>query len=294
MSSLARISSPIEIGSPVTRKRVRPAQSAHIGLVIDHVPGGPGALFTMQFCEYLVQAIRDHHVVLLRGGEQLRQALVRNIKGVLAVGCSDSTVDLLQHLAHVPSVLVNRAAVCGMSAISIDGQRQAELAVKHFHQRGHRRIAMLLEQGDSWISIQRTTGFVSTMKHCGLPCPNDCIVTLDHQPAYSVLHRLVSGPKPTAIFVAGECMAVEVLYVLRDVLKLSVPGDVSIIGLDMPAVSQFTAPAMTAITQPIEAVAQAAARMLLAQIRMTACEQEVVGIQSELVQRASVRSLHIP
>jgi DNA-binding LacI/PurR family transcriptional regulator len=288
MSSLTHTS------SLTVPKRIRLTQPAHIGLVIDHLPGEPGALFTMQFCEHLVHAIRDHQVVLLRGGEQLRQAVGRNIKGVLAVGCSDNTVDLLQHLSQVPSVLVNRAAVCGMSAISIDGQRQVELAVEHFHRRGHRRIAMLLEQGDNWIAIQRTTGFVAAMKRCGLPCPNDCIVTLDHQPAYSVLHRLVAGPKPTAIFVAGECMAVEVLYVLRDVLKLSVPGDVSIIGLDMPAVSQFTEPAITAITQPIESVALAATGMLLAQIRNTAYEHEAVNIQSELVERASVRWLHIP
>ena len=290
MSSLVNLS--LKTPSAPLRKRIRKLQALQIGLVTDAVPGSPGSWFTMQFCEQLVHGMRDHRVILLRGGANLREQLDRQVQGVLAVGCSDDTIDELQHLLHVPSVMVNRAAVCEMSAVSIDGRRQGELAVEHFHQRGHRRIAMLLDHGDNWMAIQRTIGFVGTMKRLGLQCPKECIVTLEHQPIYSVLQRLMSGLRPTAIFAAAEMMAVETLYVLRDVLRFSVPRDVSLIGMDVPGVSEFTAPTMTVITQPIDTLVTVAVQTLLRKIRMAAYDLEVLNIRSDLVERASVHSLH--
>jgi DNA-binding LacI/PurR family transcriptional regulator len=76
---------------------------------------------------------------------------------------------------------------------------------------------------------------------------------------------LERAPDLDAVFIASDQMAIGALRTLASAGR-TVPGDVAIIGFnDIPA-ARHTAPPLTTVNQPIEALGREMARMLLALI----------------------------
>jgi len=171
--------------------------------------------------------------------ERLQEGL---IDGILAMAWDDASIEAIRKLPKVPVVTLNRMDLEDCSAVATDHREQAVAAVEYLFSRGHRRIAMLGEERYNWGSTERIAGFTETMKAKGLPVDDRHIVFTDHQPIYAVVGRLMSGLKPTGIFVASEDLALEASYILRDVLSLKIPQEVSLIGMESPNVSEFLAP----------------------------------------------------
>lgn len=192
--------------------------------------------------------------------ERLQEGLV---DGILAMAWDDSTIEAIRKLPKVPVVTLNRMDIADFSAVGTNHRGQAQAAVEYLRGRGHRRIAMLGEERNNWGSIQRVEGFTEAMMSGGLPLDDRAIVFTDHQPIYGVVGRLMSGLKPTAIYVAAEDLALEASYILRDVLGLKVPQDVSLIGMESPKVSEFVAPPMTTLRQPLDELSEQSVELLL-------------------------------
>jgi DNA-binding LacI/PurR family transcriptional regulator len=134
-------------------------------------------------------------------------------------------------------------------------------------------------------------GFTAALKAAGLPVDDRCIAFTDHQPMYGVLRRLVNDFNPTAIFVAGEDMGLEASYILRDVLGLKIPQDVSLLGMESAKVSQFLAPPMTTLCQPLEELARRSMDLLLHRIGARLGKPEQIILDSTLIERESVAAV---
>jgi LacI family transcriptional regulator len=95
---------------------------------------------------------------------------------------------------------------------------------------------------------------------------------------------------PTAIFASNDVSAFGVMEAVRD-LGQRIPNDISIIGFDdIPQASQVNPP-LTTVRQSLEQMGRKAARMLLEYITNPDRPAARIDLPTELVVRASTRSL---
>ena len=73
---------------------------------------------------------------------------------------------------------------------------------------------------------------------------------------------LTAADRPTAIFCHSDEMAIGVFNIARE-LNIRVPDDLSVIGFDNIAFSEYCEPALTTVHQPRELIGQRAMKTLL-------------------------------
>jgi DNA-binding LacI/PurR family transcriptional regulator len=161
------------------------------------------------------------------------------------------------------------------------------MAVEHFYARGHRRIAMICEERDNWGTQQRIEGFTAAMHAHDLPVDERTTCFTEHQAMYGLLHKLTGDGGPSGLFVANESLGLEAAYILQHVLRVKVPGDISLLGMESPQVSQFISPPMSTICQPLTEIADRALEVAMQQ--MSDKDEPVrVLLDNRLIERESV------
>lgn len=99
-------------------------------------------------------------------------------------------------------------------------------------------------------------------------------------------HLLQTHPSLTAIFALTDALAVGVLRAATE-LGRHVPRDLSVMGFDDVALAAYVVPALTTVAQPIHAMGQTAAQILLRQMNNPSAPIETVRFETQLVVRAS-------
>jgi DNA-binding LacI/PurR family transcriptional regulator len=286
-----------------TRKRVlasaraagfRPRMTARqltIAVVIDRHRFTTYGGFVPNLLSCVVESLSKHDVAVeLITEHSLDRLNKRLLDGVLAMAWDDATIETLRKLKDVSVVTLNRMDVPEFSAVASDHKRQGEMAVEYLAGRGHQRIAMICEERNNWGTEQRIDGFLGSLKARELPIDEHTISFTDHQAMYGLLHRLTSTGKPSAVFVANESLGLEAAYILQHVLKVRVPQDVSILGMESPQVSQFISPPMTTICQPLNELAERSLEVLLEQLADGGEPRRVV-LENRLMERESVATV---
>ncbi|WP_411698250.1 LacI family DNA-binding transcriptional regulator [Conyzicola sp.] len=134
----------------------------------------------------------------------------------------------------------------GMQTLSIDDVRVARLATEHLLSLGHRSIGHIGGNDDVEMDFHlptnRRVGYEAALGAHGVPVDPELFVEADFtlQGGYRAAKRLLGSPRtrPTAIFAASDEMAIGTILAARD-LGLSVPGDVSVIGVDDHELAEF-------------------------------------------------------
>jgi LacI family transcriptional regulator len=150
------------------------------------------------------------------------------------------------------------------SYVSSDNRGGAAAAVNHLYELGHRRIAMI--SGPLWMlpGAERVDGFRKTMAILGLDVPAGYVQEGDFflPSGRECMRRLLSlDVAPTAVFVAGDEMAVGAMHVAMDA-GLDVPGDISIVGYDDVEIAALVRPSLTTVRQDYLGMGRAAVAML--------------------------------
>jgi LacI family transcriptional regulator len=130
---------------------------------------------------------------------------------------------------------------------------------------GHRRIAFIDGPAEHTSAGRRREGYLAALEARGVRPNTDWILPgdFDSLSGFEAAERLLdSAIPPTAIFAANDGMAVGVLAAAAK-RKLSVPGELSVVGFDDGPAAASAWPRLTTIHQPIAAMAEAAAEMLI-------------------------------
>ncbi|MCI2956106.1 substrate-binding domain-containing protein [Agromyces atrinae] len=129
-------------------------------------------------------------------------------------------------------------------------------ATQHLIGLGHRRIGFLEGVADTQASVARKHGHLAALASAGI-LPGDDIVhdgDFTYESGMQAAEELLGRPdRVTAIFAASDAQAAGVLEAARRA-GLSVPRDLSVIGFDDQLVARMTAPQLTTIRQPSEAM----------------------------------------
>lgn len=156
---------------------------------------------------------------------------------------------------------------------------------------GHDRIGFVRGPAGCTVSEQRYLGYVDGLQRAGLPVFPAWVRQGDNSVAsgWTGGRQLLTQPRgarPTAIFASNDDMAAGVLRVAHD-LRIDVPGELSVAGCeDSPIASQIW-PRLTTIRQPIRAMAERAAVLLMEQLQ-TKEDRTGEGRPQQLVEAALI------
>jgi len=153
------------------------------------------------------------------------------------------------------------------SSVSIDDRQAARQAVHLLTERGHRKIAVLLDSvEDHSISQLRYWGYRKALEDCGVvPDPGlvEETVGFNMPAAYEAMGRLLARRDDfTAVFVISDAMAMAAIKALHDHGK-RVPEDCSVVAIDGIEMTAYSIPTLTTLVQPQEEMGEEAVHILV-------------------------------
>ncbi len=154
---------------------------------------------------------------------------------------------------------------------------------------GHRGIATIT--GKLWVQSgqDRLEGFKEALKLNGVKLDERYVVEGDWtgKSGHQAMRRLLSlEPRPTAVFVAGDEMAVEAI---REAFRtgLRVSQDVSIVGFDDIPLASLVHPPLTTVHQPLAELGKLAVKILSQIILGKRKAPAKILLPTELIERKS-------
>ena len=158
------------------------------------------------------------------------------------------------------SLVATAPSVPAMLADNIGG---AYAAVQQLHALGRRRVAAIHGPANNPCAIDRRIGYLRATGDLGLPdisADGGFLREGGYEAARELLDR---DPDIDAVFVTCDLMAAGALQAITATGR-RVPEDVSIVGFDDSMVASCTNPALSTMRLPVEEMAAAATRLLLA------------------------------
>ncbi len=239
-----------------------------------------------------------HFISPLHGS--LARAMSRAIvDGVVAIGLSDDHPEVEEiRRAGVPIVLVDSTALADHDSIEVDDVGGARAAAEHLIALGHREILIIgvepplpsptMQAGS--VTGRRLRGYREAFAAIGVEIPDERVVVGPASIAGGIaaLNGVwEDGLRPTAILAMSDAMAIGAMRALRD-MRLTIPGDVSVVGFDDIDLAQHVDPPLTTIHQPIRRKGEAAVRLLLTVVqRRDLAKPEHRRLETRLIVRGS-------
>jgi LacI family transcriptional regulator len=149
--------------------------------------------------------------------------------------------------------------------VTSDNRAGAATAVRHLHGLGHTAIATITGPLTLMPATERLAGYHAEMERLGLTPDPHHIVDGDFFLAsgYEAARRLIDLPEPpTAIFAAGDEMAIGALHALADA-GLRVPQDMAVVGFDDIEAAALVRPMLTTVAQDRVALGAGAVEALV-------------------------------
>lgn len=185
----------------------------------------------------------------------------------------------------------------GIDHVTVDNAAAARLATAHLIQSGHRRLAFATAAGQTMSRREKVKGFLAAAKAAGL---GDAAQVIEGslQAGYGdsemadvgrlLAARIAVGPKrPTGIVAVNDLMAFGLMAGFRDA-GLSVPSDVSVVGMDGLFLSALMNPGLTTVRLPVSQMARKLVERVIGRMANPRIKPAEFIFQSDLVERNSV------
>ena len=232
-----------------------------------------------------------HREDLLR--EYPRLLLARAVEGIIAVDTP------WRESLGIPVVTISgHSPMPGLTNIVLNHQRSAELALKHFRDLGHTKVAVMKGQDFSSDTETRWEAIRETAERMQIPINPRLLVQLEGEsststPGYvATRHLLETGEPFTALFSFNDISAIGAIRAIHEA-GLRVPEDVSIIGFDDIPSAAFQNPGLTTIRQPLRTMATLAVEHMLSRISgKSDGASEEIQVEPELIVRNSTAPAH--
>ncbi|MDD5079604.1 MAG: LacI family DNA-binding transcriptional regulator [Candidatus Omnitrophica bacterium] len=186
-----------------------------------------------------------------------------NLKGVGGVIFADIIANRLQLedalSCGIPAVLINNYAEdLNVTCLAIDNKKGAEEAVNYLIGLGHKKIAHITGDIVTQAASHRLLGYKAAMDKNKIAFRPDYVINTDYSrgQARGAAEKLLDLPdRPTAVFVASDSMALEVIAVARE-RGIRIPQDLSVVGFDDNPSGLYGPVALTTVRQPLVKMAQ--------------------------------------
>jgi DNA-binding LacI/PurR family transcriptional regulator len=150
-------------------------------------------------------------------------------------------------------------------AVDVDVRAGVQFALRHLHDLGHRRIAMIYDPRHLRMRDRRAA-FEDFLQDANLPATPGAVAAAEatyYEGGTVATAALLANPSPpTAILAANDQLAIGALHAVWR-RGLRVPQDCSVVGFDDLPVAQYLAPALTTVRQPIAEMGRTAIETLI-------------------------------
>ena len=181
--------------------------------------------------------------------------------------------------------------------VIFDREDNAYQAARHLLEQGHRRIGVGMSNTAEWFSEDanvpqtfRLKGFRRALGEFGVSAREEWFF---HNPTYEkggaemARHFLRLSERPTGLCIVNDYVA---LAFMVEVMRagIRVPDEVSIVSHDDQPIAVYCPVPLTAVSQPVEAIARAVVTLLIERLEGSDAPPRTVTIKGELAQRQSV------
>ncbi|EWY41826.1 hypothetical protein N825_23660 [Skermanella stibiiresistens SB22] len=251
-------------------------------------------------------AIREKCTLLLSntdGDEErqllhMRTLLDRQVDGMVLISQHVSSPAVRALLdASTPFVLIQRRnPLFPDDYVGSDNVIGVSEAINHLHALKHRRIGFVRGPSDSSTAGERLETFLAEAKRLRLKVDDELVFKGDYGFETGVAagrHFLRLRRPPTAIMGSSDINALGVMEAALE-SGLSIPGQLSVVGLDDIALASFRAINLTTIHLQKRAMGAAAADLLIERIRQPDRTPQELIFPTRLVVRGSTAAPALP
>lgn len=226
----------------------------------------------------------------------------KKLKGIIFLGGRIREDMRMFEELHVPYVLCTfgysaKPHTSSVNFVSIDDIKESYKMVDYLCSLGHRKIAVITSaQEERGIGSLRYEGYRRALEKNGIALDQGLVCymksgleSFSADNGYAVTQELLaSGKEFTAIFAASDMTAIGVCKAILEAGK-RIPEDYSVAGFDGLGLTHYYHPSITTIHQPMEEMAKAAVRMLLAMIEGEECQHaQVFEAQLEIQESTGI------
>lgn len=271
-------------------------RSRIIGLVVYHFENQ----FNPEAVEKLSVALQEngYHVLLFMAtptvgdvAPVLQEILDYQVDGIIMVSVSvSSTLSDRCRALGIPVLLFNRDQPGdGLRAVTSDNYEGGCMAARLLLQGKPQRIAHLAGFSGASTQIERERGFVDTLDKAGVGLHARAEGNFHYADAVEAARVLFDvHDRPDALFVSDDHMAMAAMDVVRFEFRLSIPGDVSVVGFDDLPQASWPAYNLSTIRQPINQMVSSAVSELIDAIE-GATEVRKIRIAPTTIVRGTTR-----
>lgn len=278
-------------------RSLRTRQTYTVGVIVPELSEGYLTMVMSAVEKAFLRAGYLHFIVSHQGQPDLikeypRLLLDRFVDGLLLVNTA------LQQPVSVPAVSISgHKKVPGLTNLLLDHERAAVLTLEHLYGLGHRRIALMRGDKNIGDSQSRWESTTRTARAMGLQVRRELCVQLEASTSspelgYRQVKELLGRKRAfTALVCFNDVTALGAMRAMQEA-GVRCPEDVSVVGFDDVEDACYYRPSLTTVKQPLRAMGEAAAEMLIGRIQnpKQECVEEVF-FAPELVVRESTRSV---
>ena len=232
-----------------------------------------------------------------RQDEHIKLLLDRRVDGlIIAPAGDDAIMEQIIVQARKPVVLIDRLCEgLEADAVVIDNREAVLEATRYLLRLGHRRIGYVSGSANTYTGRQRLAGYQQALAEADSSFDPELIREgrFRQEDGYRAVMELLSlAERPTAVFSANNLMAIGAMKAIGD-RGMCCPNDISVACFDdFPWADAFS-PQLTTIAQPVQAIGQHAARLLLERLRGQArgSEPRQLTLRGRLMIRSSCRPI---
>jgi LacI family transcriptional regulator len=220
---------------------------------------------------------------------------MRHVDGIIILTACLPDATLTALAAKTPLVITGRnLSTERLISISFDNFLGARLATEYLISLGHTRIAFIKGTSSHPDAVERFRGYAAALKSHGIPLDDSLVArgNFVESGGESAAEALLQSKVPmTAIFAANDQMAYGAALALYR-RGIRIPDDISLVGFDDLATSEFTLPPLTSVRHSIYEIGALAAKTMIQLIQGQT--PTLVVPKPELIVRDSTRPPAIP
>ena len=249
--------------------------------------------YAARLSAYLSFSLARTNATVLHPSDPVSQLSGKFLDGIVAVTCAQQGIaDLLADLEQrIPVVYMDRFdAKPNQYTVCSDHYQAGYLAAQYFIARGKKRLSMI---GEDFLPMrERLRGYRRAIEEAGL-VPDERLLHLPKPFSTITLQASIVTQKvrtgADAMFAPGASYeGMFCLHVLSYVMGLQIPAGIGLITGEIPGISAISNPPLTTIEEPLSAMAERAAEMIIRLAANENVEDRHVTIPVRLVERASV------
>ena len=227
--------------------------------------------------------------------EFIESLVRRHVDGIIFSRVSDESRILhVVNKNRVPVVVLDRALDTeDIPTVVLDNYKAGVLAAEHLISLGHRKITCISGSSNILLSRERLGGFRDTLRKEGVELSADHVYEGNFRydtGIEGVREFLANGIEMTAIWAQSDLIAFGAMAELERA-GLSVPRDISVIGLDDIEFARISVPALTTVKQPFQVMCKKAVELIMQQTRNEKLSSKRVVLAPELVVRNTTRAI---